>query len=302
MAADRTTTLRTIQFFRADIGTDADGRLRPFDARAVLSVLAALPADERYVHDAEGDSYACWPEPDGRRPSLVFGKVRRSNFPQVERLGAVSGLNLPPDSGLLEAIHVVFFPDNIVGAEFNFYGPRLGRLSNYIREHSGGLLVHFGPLLRRDVLERIDRLDDIRMFNLRIDREFAEAVRTEAPDLGAAMATQMQFAGAAEVEVVLRMKPHSRQHLGNQLKGFVRRLAVKDGVAQGASRFKVSGYDPEANQVEEVDVLKDLFVAHKRIVKANESTRAVERESAFRAVSEAYEENYEELLAAAAAR
>lgn len=52
----------------------------------------------------------------------------------MEQAGALSDLRIPTHAGLAETIHIVVFPDNIVGADFNFFGPRLSRFSRYLKE------------------------------------------------------------------------------------------------------------------------------------------------------------------------
>ena len=64
---------------------------------------------------------------------MLFCQIRRTGLPQLEQAGTVSDLKIADNAGLVEAVHVVFFPDNIVGADFNFYGPRLSRLGYYLR-------------------------------------------------------------------------------------------------------------------------------------------------------------------------
>ena len=121
------TVERKIHFFRVDAGLDGSGKPLVFDPTTALKNIERLSFDEtsssRYSLDEDGNALCVWPEITKERIALRFAQVRRVGLPQLERGGAVTDLNVADDEGLLESIHAVFFENNIVGAEFNFYGP-----------------------------------------------------------------------------------------------------------------------------------------------------------------------------------
>lgn len=119
---------RKIHFYRAHIGTDEGGRPIPFDPHPALNHIHRLPfrAQGRYFADGD-DAITCWVDGPNPRRRFRIAHVRRSGLPLVEQAGSLSDLQIPADSGLVEAIHVVVFPDNIVGSDSNFYGPRMTR-------------------------------------------------------------------------------------------------------------------------------------------------------------------------------
>ena len=125
------TVERRIMFFRVDIGTDPGGMPLPFDAQPALQFITNLPfssdLDGRYWEDSEDseDSVLCLLDgPYGTLPTVQFCRVRRAGLPQLERAGNVKDLDIALDEGLLETIHAVFFPENVVGVAYNHYGPR----------------------------------------------------------------------------------------------------------------------------------------------------------------------------------
>lgn len=61
-------------------------------------------------------------------------------MPLVEEAGGLNGLNLTTNQGLYEPIHLQVFANNIIGVEFNFYGPRPSRLGSYLRQAIGDQL------------------------------------------------------------------------------------------------------------------------------------------------------------------
>ena len=143
----------------------------PFDPTPALQHVQHLPYDinGRYLDDGEV-SLCCWVDRATASHRLRFAQIRRTGLPQLEQAGALSDLRIPTNAGLAETIHIVVFPDNIVGADFNFFGPRLCRFSRYLKEKAPNHLpdILFQPLLRHDISRLLTKLQNIRLFHLRI--------------------------------------------------------------------------------------------------------------------------------------
>lgn len=295
MAARRraaNTTERRIHFYRANAGLDEFGRPLSYDVSPCLVALQrqAYSEEGRY-QSIEDNQYLCaWPE-SGRRPrTAIFRAIRRSGLPQVERGGELEDLNIPTAAGLAEAIHVVFFDHNIVGADFNFYGPRMSRLGPYLEEKAGSDEVDFEPLLRHDIIEQVRRLSDVRLVRLRVNQAGAEIARQADESLFDALGAGLRAGQAEEAEIVLRMAPHSRRPLGGNVLRTVKRLVRMPQLREATSAFTVKGFDPEHGRVEEIDVLRDHFVVAKQVVRMTSRGRAIVASSAFQAIHEAYDE------------
>jgi len=160
---------RKVYFYRVHAEQHPDGRPRRFNPRPVLEHINELPftEDGRYLEASDGNAVSCWIDGQDR---LRIANVRRSGLPRLERSGRLRSLRIPAQSGLAEETPVVFFPDNIVGVVFNFYGPRVSRLATYFAAKAEGVCppVTFEVLLRQDILEQLKRLRDIRLFQLKI--------------------------------------------------------------------------------------------------------------------------------------
>ncbi len=292
---------RRIHFYRANPGVDDSGRVVAYDVSPHLRVIQKLPFSEQGRYQAvEEDQYlCCWPE-DGRTPRrLVFRTIRRSGLPQVERAGSLGDLNIPTAAGLAEAIHVVFFADNIVGADFNFYGPRMSRLGSYLRAKADSPAVEFEPLLRQDIVEQVRRLTEVRLLRLRVNRAGAAIARRADESLFDALGSALRAGAAEEIEVVLRMSPHSRRWLGDAVRRAVRGLVGSSELLEAASAFTVKGLDPQTGRVEEVDVLRDHFIVTKQMMRVSRRGRALVEDSAFSAIREAHNELADSLRQAA---
>jgi len=296
----RLTLERKIHFYRTEPITDLDGSPEEFDARAALRQIGELSFEEgdRYLNVEDGQAIACWPEQGSGPPRLRLGTVRRSALPQIERVGRLRQLRVPAGSGLLEAVHVVFFPRGIVGVDFNFYGPRLSRLAEYFARKGMGGHVEFAPLLRQDVAEQLEDLRDIRMLRLRARVGLAPAMSRASRSLSDAFEAAQRVGQVDDVELVIRSRPRSRRSLGDRVFNGVKRLARTPQVREEASKFIVRGLSEESGRVQEIDVLRDHFIAVRRIVRLNVRSRALDPTSAFEEIIAAHQELRSELEAA----
>jgi uncharacterized protein YgbK (DUF1537 family) len=229
------------------------------------------------------------------------GNVRRSGLPQVERGGAISPLPIPTTAGLVEQIHVVFFPDQIVGSEFNFYGPRMASLAHYFAVKADGVCppVKFEPLLRQNVTQQLDRLQDVRLLQLKIRSSYAAVVSQADQDLGSAFEAAARAGDADELEIILRPRAYSRGQLSQRVLDTMRRLLQRPDLREEASRFIVKGMDSVTGRVELVDFLGDQLISRKQIILQDRRTRALDQESAYSAIQAAYDELRDQLVTAA---
>src|SRR5207237_6553911 len=107
---------------------------REFDIEAAARDIGRLrfTPGARYMERPDGHLMAVWTMSIPGQTRLCIGLIRRSGLPRVEQAGEVSPLTITPDQGLVEQTHLVFFARGVVGAEFNFYGPRPSRLADYL--------------------------------------------------------------------------------------------------------------------------------------------------------------------------
>jgi hypothetical protein len=298
---------RKIQFYRADIGSDDGGRPLPFDPVPAIAAIDQLPFVDgpggRYLLDDDGNAVCAWPGGNRPRPMLRFCQIRRTGLPQLEQAGAVSDLNIAANAGLLEPVHVVFFPDNIVGADFNFYGPRLSRLGYYLRIKSNNSvpLASFHPLLRHDVAEQLDHLTEIRLFDLRVKASYIETIRRADTSLGAAFAANEQVLNGDvdELELVLRPMKGARHRARERLLAPLKALVRSPELRENAERFRVAGQLDSTGKVELIDLLRDQLIARKQVLRLGARSRAIEASSAFEAIGAAHDELGDDLRRAA---
>lgn len=293
---------RKIHFYRAYCGKNEAGRPLPFKHGAPLAAIDKLPFTDhrvggRYFEDVDGNVFCCWP--DKKDPNKAqFAVIRRDAFPQIEEQGNFSPLSIPANAGLVEIIHVRFFPKNIIGFDANFYGPRLPRFARYINQVAGvNPKVQFDPLLRRDAVEELTG-KDLRVFSMRIKSSEIDTVAQASKSLGAAFEATDKVSQADEVQIILRPTLYTRGNLGKKLMDLTKRLAKRNDIGDIASEFKVDVLPPgKASQT--IDLLGDAFIADTRILKQSTKGRALDPKDAFVKIEEAYEDRKQELEKAA---
>jgi len=238
-----------------------------------------------YLNDPAGDALCCWV--DSAR-HIRFARVRRSALPQIERQGDLRPLQIPAEAGLAEQIHVVTFAKNIVGFDFNFYGPRLSALAQYLADKTSCKELSFYPLVRRNVLRDLNQLGSIRMLTLKIRASYADTVSEASRDLGSAFKAAIRAAEADTVELTLKPEANARTWLGGKAKAVITSLAGRADIREGADRFVVRGLNTESELLETIDVLRDELVVEKDIAPLTDRSRALNAQSAFAAVEEAH--------------
>lgn len=295
---------RNIHFYQSFCGTDEAGKPTLYKHAPAVTLIGKLPFTDfdanggRYFRDQD-NVYCSWVESSSR---LRFAVIRRDAFPQVEQEGLVTALNVPATAGLVEQIHVRFFPRNVVGFDFNSYGPRLPRLGTYLNRvaaSSESPNVEFWPLLRQDAAKELEGNKDLRVFSFRTKRSMIDTVAKADKSLADALKATAQIGEADEVQVILRPKPFSRESIGHKFIQIARKMAKRKDLRQIASEFKVQVTEPGKASVA-IDLLGDHFIADARILRQTKNGRALDSKDAFAKIEEAHEERRQELEKAAA--
>lgn len=302
MSSRDRTVERKIYFYRIDLGTENDGAPVSFRLGPALNILDGLPFTEqgRYLQLPGGNALSCWVDSTRSPQRMRLATIRRTGLPHLEEGGELSPLQISERTGLYEPIHIVFFPRNIVAAEFNFYGPRASQLGRYlIAKANAPATTTVDPLLRRDVTDQLRRLQDIRVFDLKVHASYTDTLSQLNDDLGSAFEAAARVGEAQEVQVVLQPQPYSRNSLSQRLLGIVRRLANDSHLRENATRFHIRGFDEGTGRVEDIDVLRDHLIAKRHMVRLADRTRAIDPASAYASIQEAYEELRHDLESAA---
>jgi hypothetical protein len=283
---------RTIRFYRIGyVGQPPD---RIVDTESLLHAIEATnAAGDLYVTSGERVALCL---PDSFAPGqLRILNVRRTELPQIEEDGLLAPLSLGRNAGLADQIHLFFFANNVVGSEFNFYGPRPTRLADFVRAKSLGQQIYVDRLLRHDVIGRLDDFAEIRMARLKVSRGTADLVAHIDPDLGEALTRTAEFTQAADVEIVVRRQARSRESLALRIRRVFGRLARDPEAEGGLKALQVEGRATDDEDFELVDLLEQQISARRPIRRVDERSRVLDDRAAYRAIGAAYSDLAEEI-------
>lgn len=299
------TAERRIMFYRIDCGTDEGGDPVAYAPEPPLRRINGLDWNNngRYQLSMDGGVLCAWIDRMQANQHMQFATVRRAGLPLVEDgSGTLTSLGIPASSGLAEITHVVFFSNNILGTVFNFYGPRPTKLSGYLKAKvpSTPAELSIQPLIRADVAEQLERFETLRLVDLKIRPSYARIVSQANDSLGSAFtaATAAVTGGAKGVQLVLTSDRKKTANLGPALMAAVKWLAGRDDLHENVARFTVGGLDSETGNIAKLDLLSDKLVMAKKIVRQSARSRALDNNSAYTAIQEAYNELSDELEAA----
>lgn len=271
-----------------------------------MSRLANLPWSDkgRYLINGEGDRLAIWPDSVEYPIRLKFGRTRLSQLPTLEKGGQISPLEIEDDAGLLEACHVIIYQDGYVAAEFNFDGPRIKALGEYLFAKRNELQEKpvFRPLFQRDIVELVERMTTVQLLELR-GEPYADGILGEADrDLAAAYSTIRDLGANKSVGLRLSAEQRPDSRLRQLAKRLVRLVALKPGdVREKVKVLQLKGFTAEG-RADEVDMLEDHLIATRTIERQTKKSKAVLSSAAYAAIDDAYKQHRNEFSKAVIGR
>lgn len=285
---------RKVHFFRVDVGQTDGGKLDAFDPAPALGVIEKLTwgvrGEGRYLKTDRGYELGAWVD---RKKSLArfrLGAIRTGAFPQLEEAGNIEGLAVKKTKGLIESTHVVAFNDNILGVEYNFFGPRSGAIADYLQQRGGESTrkINLLALQREDAKIRIGKLEDVRMIALRARPSFSAILRdVDQLSLADAFDATANIGSNSIVEIIVRAAP--KQALGASLLKSLKALVGLPATRENALKFLASGESRDTSRIEIVDLLGDDLVTTVTMMREDLNSRAIESRSAYEGIEMAYE-------------
>ena len=296
------TVTRRIEFHRVNIGlSDDHTALFPFNPIPPLERVADLiSTQEWYQSTGTGDGEAICMLPETTLhmyPAARLCRVRRLGLPQLEQLGRITELDIAEDQGLLESIHVVFFPDNIVGVEYNHHGPRINRLLPYLKA-KGGLVTKGGsvkPVVRNDIINRLESYEGLRMVEVRVDppaHRIVEALISGASGIDDELEDLGNLDPAApKMRIALSVTKEGERGLRARAMSTLRAVLHSDTVRPFVRTLKCRGRRQGATALDDtLNLLTAYITVEKPIALSSRRGRALRTNAAFSAIMAAYEE------------
>lgn len=290
---------RTIYFYELQ-DRHTEQCIQGYQILRLVSLLVGVigNASQAYMSIEDSDVVRVWIDESQAFPlRLKFGVTRRTSLPPTERAGVLADLNLPPDQGLSELIHCVFYENAIVGIEFNFYGPRPSKLAAYIQEKTS-MLVKFVPLVSRRAAEQLARYNSLSLFQLKVKSVVLDEVRQASETVAGLLENIADYNGVETIEIRVGTRARTDDVLdGRILRGI--RSFVRNFTEWGSvKKMTVKGTDGETGRDVEIDLLSEHLMSQQQVVRIGERSRAVQSESAYGAIDAAARELHREIMAA----
>lgn len=283
---------RRIQFYVADIGLGADLKPLVFDARKALGELKAIDPSTGELYQLRSSIELCAFDPEPKYARMKFGKIRRHEHPPVETQGEATlrPIGLSVLDGLVELVHVVFFPKNVIGVEYNHYGPRARALGPYLAAKAPsveGLSVD--ALLLRDAWDLLKTAKSITTLTVHVDSYYLGPESEASQELKDLLGGIAGDTSAGRIDITLRPAAHRKGKL-KKIQKLLKSMFSKEELSDALHKLSATGVDGDGKKIEEMDFLGDWVATRKKVLRLSPETRSVDPESAYNAIIEAYEE------------
>jgi hypothetical protein len=204
---------------------------------------------------------------------------------------------MPEDSGLAECIHVIFFPKNIVGIEYNYDGPRVGRISDYLYMKAKNVCPQipvFEQLLQSDAIKKLEHMQTVRQFKLKVRESLFSSTKQADEDLERAFQAARELGQAKEIELILSVG-RGKGTLGKKVQNMAKKLVALKDTNNDIISGEIKGCN-EIGQIEIIDLLNTKLVAEKSIPREKTRTNVPQSELVYAAIDQSYiDQSYKEL-------
>jgi hypothetical protein len=291
MRRDKSYINRKIYFYRIHAGLNLAREPIEYDVKSVLGAIDGLSfqTDDRYLRDEDGFEICCLVDELSSPQKARFCKIRRDDLPQIEHRGKLAALVIPKEWGLVECVHVMFFPENIVGLEYNYNGPRVARISEYLYAKTKNVCAKipvFEHLLRQDAIEKLDHMRTVRKFRLKVRESLFSSVKQADESLASTFEAAKEVGQAKEIELILSVGS-GKGTLGTKPLEVAKRLLTLRDTNNDVIGGEIKGYNEEGN-MEIIDLLNAKLVVEKSIPRQQARTSIPQSDLVYAAIKEAY--------------
>jgi len=298
------TLTRSIHFFQFDAGLDNDGNERELSIHKLVKAIRELnkkdnanPSniDKESYWTSDSETYCAWVEKKekGQRRKLIFAKIKRHAFPLQEINFELKGLNLPKGAGIAELIHIVLFPNNIIGFDYNADGPRIHKFREYLNVKLKNQLdgVALNALLRKAVEDQLKNLSRISLFKIKLKPSFAKKVEKANISLFDSIHQTFSNLKAEYIDILVKLDlDEGRKQLPKVVKSLKGMLNLNPTTSE-LMTLDIKGQ----RGLDTIHLMNSRLVCRKKILTNDQGTNAVASTSAFEAIEEAYSELADEI-------
>lgn len=281
------TTEKKIYFYRLFMKKSGN----PVDSDLVFSRINSLSFSngERYFELQNENAQCMYIEPICQPLRANIGTVRTKDLPMTEHMGVTDPLNLPNGVGLYESTHFVIFPNNVIGSEYNYYGPRIYSLKKYIQGKVPDLVdeVELVPLMRHDFMEQIRKIGEIKKFRLKVHRDMLLSRQKINANLRNTLEYSTKMANnIEEIDISLNSSDGINLSILDNLPEMIHDPDVLGNILA----LKIRAKNEETKKMETFDLLQEYILSVKQVIKRDELHRSVDKNSMYNAIELSYDE------------
>ncbi|WP_321430506.1 hypothetical protein [uncultured Methanolobus sp.] len=245
---------------------------------------------DRYYNLENGNKWAMYVDSHQSPIRARMGTRRENELPEIECDGNLTPLNIPPKSGLYEPTHFTLFPNNVVGVEYNHYGPRISSLKWYIPRKIPDIVddVILLPLMKKDVLETIHDIGEIRSFSFAAQRDMGAFVKQLDKHLSAAFDALKETSDSEMIEIVLKSPRYSRDNIKLPLVDNLKKWLGISEVREGVDKLKINALDTTLDEYKTFDLLQEYIMSEKQVITIDDKHRTVNSNAMYAAIHQAY--------------
>lgn len=131
--------------------------------------------------------------------------------------------------------------------------------------------------------------------SIRVKSSKIEALGDSNSSLRATFASARQMIAADRIELAMRIGKNERESAKRPILDIVHSLVNRVDLHDVASRFEVEGEDEDTGRVTVLDLLSSQLLTERSISKQTARGRAVEPESAFSQITDAYNKKIDDI-------
>lgn len=220
---------------------------------------------------------------------------RRDAFPEIEKDGNLSSINLEDGSGIAEITHFVYFyTKQIIGIEYNFYGSKSKGLGNYLMEklHPYITFVEMQPVITKEWCNLLMQENlPLSMLSIRATKDALYSLEKLHPGLESAFQSGLAFGEVEDVEIILRRKAHTKNSFNSgtfKWMDFFRCRNPQTKKIPGINSCKLSIKEEECYRT--VNLIEEHLCVSAEVDLDTGKTKTINSYSAYKAIEDAFEE------------
>lgn len=218
---------------------------------------------------------------------LRFTESSRFGLGKLEENLKLLPLPLTTNQNVAESIHLQFFGDSVVGAEYNFRGPRVSQLEYYLSERYPELgRLKFSPCINRELQEKIQKSRGVNLLKLRVTSSNVGVLERLDEDLGLLARNTMEQTFAREVTLKLMNRSLKDDKFTKWAMNVVGKLMGDPDAQAHFATTRV--HTKKDKQTDKFMIFEDKLQFIAQIILVNPNERSVDTEDVFLKINEGY--------------